>query len=268
VTTRRAVLAAVLLLVACRANTPPLILATTTSVANSGLLDRLLPAYVPQPVRVIQVGSGRALAMLEANRADIVISHAPEREAETLRRHPTWFYRKFLYNDFLIVGPADDPASIAGLTDAAEAMKRILQSGHRFLSRGDESGTHEREGQLWTAAGLEPKPDQVIVAGAGMGQTLRIASETGMYTLTDRGTFEMLSSSLRLKTLLAGDSRLLNTYAILTDPANERGVKFARWLVDGDGRSLLTDVLSSGEIRGFTVWPADRAGTRPESRPF
>jgi tungstate transport system substrate-binding protein len=206
--------------------------------------------------------------MLAADQADVVISHAPEQEAKALHEHPTWFYRKILYNDFLIVGPSDDPAGIAGMTDAVMVMQRILESHQRFLSRGDESGTHERERQLWAAAGIQPRSDQVIVAGAGMGQTLRIASETGAYTLTDRGTFEMLSHSLSLRALVAGDPRLLNTYAVVADPKNEPGVRFGRWLAEGEGHRALSDTLSNGTIRGFTLWPADHDRTRPESRPF
>jgi tungstate transport system substrate-binding protein len=206
--------------------------------------------------------------MLAANEADVVIGHAPEQEARALHAHPAWFYRKILYNDFLIVGPPVDPASIAGMTDAVTAMKRVVESHQRFLSRGDESGTHERERQLWAAAGIHPRSDQVIVAGAGMGQTLRIASETGAYTLTDRGTFEMLSHALSLRALVAGDPRLLNTYAVVADSTNEPGVRFAHWLADGDGRRALADTLRSGEVRGFTLWPTDHDGTRPDSRPF
>jgi tungstate transport system substrate-binding protein len=206
--------------------------------------------------------------MLEARGADVVISHAPEREAKVIREHPTWFYRKILYNDFLIVGPSSDPASIAGLSDAVTAMKRILESHQRFLSRGDESGTHERERQLWAAAGVAPNPDQVIVAGAGMGQTLRIASATGAYTLTDRGTFEMLSPSLHLRIVVAGDPVLLNTYAVLAAPSNVQGLRFARWLAEGDGRRVLGDTLRNGQVHGFTLWPPGRDGTRPDSRPF
>jgi len=264
----RAVLCGLILLLGCRTSVGTLVLATTTSVANSGLLDRVLPAFAAQPVRAIQVGSGRALNMLEADGADVVISHAPEREAKALQDHPTWFYRKILYNDFLIVGPSSDPARIAGQTDAVTAMKRILESHQRFLSRGDESGTHEREQQLWAAAGVVPKPDQVVVAGAGMGQTLRIASATGAYTLTDRGTFEMLSPSLRLRIVVAGDPVLLNTYAVLAAPSNDRGLRFARWLAEGDGRRVLEETLGNGEVRGFTLWPHDCDGTRPDSRPF
>jgi tungstate transport system substrate-binding protein len=265
---RRAVLCALILLLGCRSSPATLVLATTTSVVNSGLLDRVLPAYASQPVRALQVGSGRALIMLESNGADVVISHAPEREGKALQGHPGWFYRKILYNDFLVVGPPGDPARIAGLTDAVTAMKRIIESHQRFLSRGDESGTHERERQLWAAAGVAPKPDQVIVAGAGMGQTLRIASATGAYTLTDRGTFEMLSPSLRLRVVVAGDPALLNTYAVVAAPSNDRGLRFARWLAEGEGRRVLADTLQSGQVRGFTLWPPDRDGTRPDSRPF
>jgi tungstate transport system substrate-binding protein len=264
---RACVVLTALLIVACRETTPPLILATTTSVANSGLLDRVLPSYTPRVVRVVQVGSGRAIDMLAADQADVVISHAPQREAEALRSHPTWCYRKILYNDFLLVGPPNDPAGISGTSDAAKAMRNILESRQRFLSRGDESGTHERERELWAAAGVNPQSSQIVVAGAGMGQTLRIASETDAYTLTDRGTFEMLSGSLRLRVLVAGDSQLLNTYAVMAPPVNDQGIRFARWLAEGEGRRVLAATVSPGGIRGFTIWPEGRDGTRPESRP-
>jgi tungstate transport system substrate-binding protein len=137
---------------ACGSRPPAVTLATTTSMANSGLLDLLAPAY-PAAIRILPAGSGRSLAMLEGGQADVVISHAPEHEAAALQKHPTWIRRAILYNRFVIVGPADDPAGVAGSKDAAKAMKRILESGARFLSRGDQSGTHERERQLWTAAG-------------------------------------------------------------------------------------------------------------------
>ena len=262
-----------LLLVACAAvvatcgrSEPSIIVATTTSVGNSGLLDAVLPSY-PSAVRVLQVGSGRALALLESSEASAAITHAPEHEATQLKRHPTWFYRKILYNDFLIVGPPGDPAKIAGTPDAAEAMKRIIHAGARFISRGDESGTHERERQLWNAAGIDSKHQQIVTAGAGMGQTLRVASGTNSYTLTDRGTFQMSSPSLRLRDLVTGDPRLLNTYAVIVDSANEDGLRFAKWLAEGDGRSVLAGVLTS-TVKGFFLWPPNHDGTRPEARPF
>lgn len=266
-TWNRSVLAAcVLLLTTCGGNKPPLVVATTTSVAQSGLLDAVLPSF-EEPVRVLQVGSGRAMALLSSNGAAAAITHAPEQEAQVLRQHPLWFYRKILYNDFLIVGPVDDPSNIAGATDAAEAMKRLIQSGQRFISRGDESGTHERERQLWMAVGIDAQHTQIVVAGAGMGQTLRIASETNSYTLTDRGTFEMTSPS-GLRELVAGDPRLLNTYAVIADPRYEAGIRFAQWLAQGKGREALAAVLTSGKVKGFTPWPPGHDGTRPDSRPF
>jgi tungstate transport system substrate-binding protein len=252
---------------ACSRADGPLILATTSSVANSGLLDVVLAAYRGGTVRPVLVGSGRALEMLAAGSADVVISHAPARETADLAAHPSWTYRKILYNDFLIVGPPEDPAGVAGAGDAVEAMTRIAQSAARFLSRGDESGTHERERDLWAAAGLEPEPARLVVAGAGMGQTLRVAGSTGAYTLTDRGTYEALRESIRLRVLFEGDPRLLNTYAVIADPANEAGAVFARWLSAGAGREVMGEALRAGRVRGFVVWPSGVAGSAPASRP-
>ena len=150
--TRRtaAALIALFCLTSCSREAPPaLLLASTSSMVNSGLLDRVLPGYRPRVVRVAPVGSGRALDLLGAGQADVVISHAPEREQQALRSHPAWWYCKILYNDFLIVGPDADPAGTTGSGAAAIAMKRIAESGQRFISRGDQSGTHERERQLW-----------------------------------------------------------------------------------------------------------------------
>lgn len=265
-TTPRAAMAALLLLlVACTDRAPLVVLATTTSVSNSGLLDRLLPAY-PVRVRTVAVGSGRALAMLADRTADVVITHAPEGETVALREHPSWWYRKVLYNDFVIVGPANDPASVSQLADASAAMKRLSDSGQTFISRGDDSGTHERERQLWKAAGVVPS--NVVIAGASMGQTLRTASATKAYTLTDRGTFEALASSLELRVLVSGDSRLLNTYAVIADPKNEQGIRFARWQAEGEGRRVLAALLTKKEVRGFTLWPERPAGTSPDARPY
>jgi tungstate transport system substrate-binding protein len=262
--------AAVVLIGSCTPASPPVVLATTTSVAQSGLLERLLPAYDAHgrsPVRVLQVGSGRALAFLTDGTADVVISHAPEREADALSQHPGWYYRKVLHNRFLIVGPPDDPAGLTGVRDAVSAMERLAESGERFVSRGDESGTHERERQLWTLARASPPPGQLVVAGTGMGQTLRIADEMRAYTLTDEATFQALSRALQLRALVAGDARLVNTYAVLADPLNDAGLRFARWLAEGDGRTALGDVLARRELTGFSMWPAGAAADRPGASP-
>lgn len=254
-----------------RASAPrSVVLATTTSVANSGILDRLLPHYrqeMGRAVQVLQVGSGQALQLLGASQADVAISHAPAAEARALEEHPSWWYRKIMFNDFVIVGPTADPAGVAGATDAADAMRRIARSTSRFLSRGDSSGTHERERQLWTVAGESPPADRLIPTGTGMGQTLRAADGTGAYTLTDRGTHTALAGSLALAILFEGDPRLLNTYAVLVDPANAGGLVFAKWLTQGAGRAHLENYVRLGTIVGFTPWPADVDGSRPDARP-
>lgn len=260
-------LIATTLLGACGRARVPVVLATTSSVANSGLLDALLPAYDGDTVHVLPVGSGLALNMLANGQADVVISHAPAREALALDAQPTWWYRKVLYNDFLIVGPPHDPAGVARSADAVEAMTRIADAGVTFMSRGDESGTHERERELWRLAGRAPADGRLVVAGAAMGMTLRIASETGAYTLTDRGTFEALAESVNLAALVFGDPRLLNTYAVVADPAHARGLRFARWLAQGGGRDVLAHLLTTERVRGFSPWPAGAPADHPAARP-
>lgn len=197
-----------------RPSPPHLTLATTTSIGNSGLLDELMPAFAREQrseVRPLLVGSGLALRMLARGDADVVISHAAVAEARVLREHPGWLYRKIMFNNFVLVGPPEDPAHAKGAPDAATAMRRIASSSARFLSRGDLSGTHEREELLWQAAGGRPPADHVIVAGAGMGATLRIASETGAYTLTDGATFAQHVATLRLIVLIDGGVEMVNT---------------------------------------------------------
>jgi tungstate transport system substrate-binding protein len=236
-------------------------------MGNSGLLDRVLPGYTDEKVRPLLVGSGRALDMLARGAADAIISHAPEIEAAKLQAHPSWYYRKILFNDFLVVGPLEDPARAAQAADVVDAMRRITRSTAPFLSRGDASGTHERERELWAAAGIAPESGRLVIAGAGMGQTLRIADGTGAYTLTDRGTWEALSGSLRLRVISEGDERLLNTYAVIADSGNARGLAFARWLSENTGRDLLEDILASGAVKGFSVWPRDAENLLPGARP-
>lgn len=262
-----AITAWTILAAGCARPSNPLVLATTTSVGNSGLLDALLPAYNARVVRPLLVGSGRALEMLTADQADVVISHAPARETRVLDAHTGLWYRKILFNDFLIVGPGSDPAGVAQTTDAIAAMTQIARSDARFLSRGDESGTHERERELWKLAGVTPGADRLIVAGAGMGQTLRIASSTGAYTLTDRGTFEALRDSLSLRSLHAGDPRLLNTYAVLAKASNRGGFAFARWIAEGNGRAQLRRALGEGGIKGFSLWPDGSPAEHPSALP-
>lgn len=263
----------VLTLAGCVREQPrPLTLATTTSVANSGLLDALLPAFQREHQRTVRshlVGSGRALRMLERGHADVVISHAPAAEASALRQHPDWRYRKVMFNDFIIVGPRDDPAHVKGAPDAGTAMQRIAASQARFFSRGDRSGTHEREERLWQLAGQRPSTDRLVVAGAGMGATLRIASETGGYTLTDRATFRQLAHNLRLVAVYEGSPLLLNTYAILIVPRGQQSddaQAFFEWLTDGPGRAVI-DGYRVGGTRAFVPWPKGRPRESPDASP-
>jgi tungstate transport system substrate-binding protein len=246
-------------------------LATTTSVHHSGLLDVLLPAFGSQTgiaVQVVTPGSGIALNMLIRGDVDVTITHAPRREAELLRDRIGWLYRKIMFNDFVVVGPFHDPAQVKGSPAIEEAMRRIAASGVRFISRGDSSGTHERERDLWTGAGVVPNPQRVIVAGGGMGATLRVAGSTGAYTLTDRATFEQHAHRGELAVLFEGGPGLLNAYAVAVPPKGRADAHtFATWLIDGDGRRLIAGFRTAHGAPAFTVWPAGCPRDLPPATP-
>jgi tungstate transport system substrate-binding protein len=220
---------------------------------------------------VIRAGSGRALAMVDAGQADVAISHAPALETSALAQHPAWWYRKIMFNDFVLAGPPDDPVKVRGSPSIEEAMTRIASGGALFVSRGDESGTHERERQLWQAAGVDTSRAKIIAAGQGMGTTLRIASEMRGYVLTDRATYLQLKRSLSLEIVFEGGANLLNTYAVVVPDrhlgAGSSAMRFARWLVDGKGRDVISAFTVTGDIAAFTVWPVDRPRDRPDARP-
>lgn len=195
-----------------------IILATTTSTQDSGLLDFLVPLFqirTSYVVKTIAVGTGQALAMGRRGDADVLLAHAPEEEEKFMaaghgiKRHP------FMYNDFVLIGPTSDPAEIAKAKSAAEALRKIAVSKTLFLSRGDNSGTHTLEKRLWMQAGLQPAERWYQQSGQGMGQTLIIASEKNAYTLTDRATYLKLKRRIELTILLEGDPELLNTYSLL-----------------------------------------------------
>jgi len=251
-----------------------LTLATTTSVGNSGLLDELLVPYGLSGgihVRPLLVGSGLALKMLADGHADLVISHSPLAEASALREHPTWDYRKLMFNDFVLVGPGDDPANVADGANLIDALRRIAASPSRFISRGDQSGTHEREQQLWARAGVTPPSGRLVTAGAGMGSTLRVASETAAYTLTDRATYSQLAPGLKLVVLFEGGPLLLNTYAAVFDPNGPRATDaaaLAQWLSDGAGRQRIERYRIAGNVQAFRAWPEGRQRGHPGDGPF
>jgi tungstate transport system substrate-binding protein len=220
---RRVVLVIGLLLVgalgplSANAQRAPVILATTTSTQDSGLLDVLVPLFEKQTgysVKTIAVGTGQSLALAARGEADVALCHAPSLERKYVDEGKLHDRRLVMYNDFVIIGPADDPARIKGMK-AADAMKAIATSGARFVSRGDNSGTHVLEKSLWKLAGVEPKGESYIEAGQGMGATLRIADDRKAYTITDRATLLAFQKLVRLSLLVEGDRPLLNIYSVL-----------------------------------------------------
>jgi tungstate transport system substrate-binding protein len=248
-----------------RARPPVLEIATTTSVQNSGLIDALLPHFSGATVRVHATGSGRALEMLARGDVPLVISHAPETEARYLEQHRDWRYHKIAFNRFVILGPSGDPAAVKAARSAAEAFKRIAGAGVTFVSRGDRSGTHEREEGLWALAGVQPPPARLLTSGRGMAQALRHADETRSYTLSDEATFRQLAGGLELSVLLEGDPVLLNTYAVIDD-GSALARSFTDWLSRGDGRRRMADHLVAGRP-AFTVWPASCQDDHPTALP-
>ena len=233
-TTLRTLLAAPLLfatlLLACGSDSE-LIIATTTSVDNSGLLEALIPRYEAETgdnVKVIAVGSGAALALGERGDADALLVHSPEAEQAFMAAGFGVEQARVMTNEFVIVGPEDDPARVAFAPDLVSALLAIVSAEARFVSRGDDSGTHVREQQLWAAAGVErPRGESWYVeTGQGMGATLTIAEERGAYTLTDRGTWLAMELADELPELFAGDALLLNVYhVIVVNPERHPGVR-------------------------------------------
>lgn len=206
-----------------------IILATTTSTHDSGLLDSLLPLFRRQTgidVKVIAVGTGAALDMARRGNADVVLAHAPASEREYIVSGDLTGGRLVMHNDFLIVGPPDDPAKITGRSTLAEAMRAIARTGP-FVSRGDGSGTEKMELALWKLAVVEPvKVPRREATGQGMGATLNVANQRRAYTLTDRATYLALRPRLSLVPLYDGDPTLLNVYhAYVVNPAKHAGVK-------------------------------------------
>jgi len=205
-----------------RAVAPPVektvILATTTSTQDSGLLDDLIPRFEKQTgyvVKTIAVGSGQAIAMGKRGEADVLLVHSPEAEKALVADGAGIQRRIVMHNDFVLVGPATDPAGLAQRT-AAEAFQRIAASKSLFLSRGDNSGTHAQELKIWKAAGITPEGQSWYQqTGQGMGQTLAIAAEKKAYTLSDRGTYLALRKKLGLPILHEGDPSLRNVYHVI-----------------------------------------------------
>ena len=215
-----ALLATLLAATACFQSTErSLVLTTTTSTYDSGLLDHIIPPFEDEHnahVRIISVGTGQALAIAARGDADVVLVHAPSLELQFVEEGNGIERTYVMYNDFIVLGPPHDPAQASGLSDASETLRRIAETGSRFASRGDESGTHVKEKEMWSDAGVESveSEDWYLSLGQGMGGTITTANELGAYTLTDRGTF-LARKDLNLVIIAEGDERLFNPYHVI-----------------------------------------------------
>lgn len=241
-------------------------LATTTSTENSGLLGVLLPQFTQQTgyrVHVIAVGTGKALRMGRDGDVDVVLVHAPKAEAEFVANDFGAQRHSVMYNDFVLIGPADDPAGINTAPSVTDAMQRIANHSALFISRGDDSGTHIKERTLWNSAQLQPEGSWYREAGQGMGKVIQIADEMEAYTLTDRGTWLAYHNKSSLRLLFAGDPLLHNPYGIIAvNPKRFPDINFSgankliTWITAEPAQTLIAS-YQIAESRLFT--PSARA---------
>ncbi len=249
------ILALLLIVVAtiygCGGGSHELILATTTSTQDSGLLDVLIPQFEKEhdyKVKTVAVGSGEALRLAGEGEADVVLAHSPKAEEDFMAAGNGESRLVVMHNDFIIVGPGDDPAGIKGLTSAADAFKKIASAEAIFLSRGDQSGTNTKELSLWTSAGIQPSGAWYQETGSGMGATLNVATQKRGYTLSDRGTYLAQKKNLDLDLLVEGDKALFNQYHVMVvDPkkhsnVNAEGARaFASWITSAEVQKTIGD---------------------------
>lgn len=229
--------------------TSEVILASTTSTQDSGLFDVLIPAFEESNpeylVKVVAVGTGEALTLGENKDADVLLVHAKSSEEEFVANGFGVERKDVMYNDFVIVGPAADPAGAGDAATAAEAFAAIQAGGSEFYSRGDDSGTHKKELKIWAAAGTEePAGDWYLVTGQGMGDTLKIASEKQAYTLTDRATFLSMQEALDIEIVFEGADDLFNQYGVIviTEATNQAGGQaFFDWILSAEGQAVIAD---------------------------
>jgi len=238
------------LLFSAAAQQKNIILATTTSTQDSGLLDVLVPVFEKKTgffVKTIAVGSGQAMAMGQRGEADVLLVHSPEAEKKIVAEGYGINRRIVMHNDYIIAGPKEDPAKIKGIKLASEAFKKLALANALFLSRGDNSGTHAKEKSIWKTAGINPEEGKWYQqTGLGMGQTLNVTAEKKGYTLADRGTYLALKKNLNLDILVEGDAILLNVYHVIeVNPnkwpkVNAAGAKaFSEFLVSKEAQEVI-----------------------------
>jgi tungstate transport system substrate-binding protein len=232
-------------------------LAATHTLEDSGLLARLIPAFEAKSgfkVRLTVGGTGQVVRLAANGDVDAVLSHVKAQEEKLVASGAGLARYAVAYNDFFIAGPPEDPARVRGTQDAADALRKIYLAKARFVSRGDESGTHVKERELWLAAGLEPKWPGYRSAGAGMGSVLMMASEMQAYTLCDRATFAALRARSGLEVLASGDRRLYNEYAVVAvSPARFPGIngvaadRFVSWITSSEAQGLIAGYRIGGQ---------------------
>ncbi len=228
-----------------------LVLATTTSTYDSGLLDAILPDFEQKTgikVDVVAVGTGQALKLGQSKDADALLVHAKSREEQFVADGYAPFRKDVMYNDFVILGPSADPAGIKGVTSAADAFRKIADARATFVSRGDNSGTHMKEMAIWQAAGVEPAGDWYESAGQGMGAVLTMANEQQAYTLSDRATYLSRRDGLDLDILVEGDPMLFNQYGVLPIAQDEAhqdkfaaAMAFVDWITSPETQQLIAE---------------------------
>ncbi|QBY06229.1 tungsten ABC transporter substrate-binding protein [Thalassotalea sp. HSM 43] len=232
-------------------------MATTTSTENSGLLSYILPIFEQQSgykVHVIATGSGNALRLARAGDVDVVMTHAPEAEKQFLAQGYGISARRFMENDFIIVGPDDDPAGIANVASPEQAFQWIAKQNALFISRGDDSGTEQKELQIWQRSGVSNQFENYKAVGQGMGKTLMMADSMQAYALSDRGTFITYRDKLSLSIIYQGGISLANPYQIILlnqqkyPELNHQGAKrLSDWLIGETGQQLINNYTVKGQ---------------------